>query len=115
MRYQLRGVTHALRDQTFAIVAEKRLVLGRLATSDIVLDDSSVSRRHCTLHQTDEQFCVRDEKSVNGTYVNGVRIGMTDHPLQHRDLLQVGKVVLLVEQFAEIDADVPIFVLAREA
>jgi pSer/pThr/pTyr-binding forkhead associated (FHA) protein len=110
MRYQLRGITQTWRGQLFAIPPEQPVVVGRLQSADIRVDDVTVSRKHCTLKQTGDMLFVRDENSVNGSYVNGVKLNTTERLLLHRDILQVGKVALMVEEVAEPAADEPIFV-----
>lgn len=70
---------------------------GRLASLEIVLDDSSVSRRHAEVRYGDNAWFVRDLESTNGTYVNGVRIGPGEQLLRPRDIVQFGKVAVIVE------------------
>jgi pSer/pThr/pTyr-binding forkhead associated (FHA) protein len=110
MRYQLRGITQACRGQLFAIPPEQPVVIGRLQTADIRVDDVTVSRKHCTLRHSGNVLMVRDENSVNGSYVNGVKLAGGERQLQHRDILQVGKAALMVEEVADLEADAPIFV-----
>lgn len=70
---------------------------GRLGTLEIVLDDSSVSRRHAEVRHADNGWWVRDLESTNGTYVNGVRLGPGERQLHPRDIVQFGKVAMMVE------------------
>ena len=70
---------------------------GRLGTLEIVLDDSSVSRRHAEVRHADTGWWVRDLESTNGTYVNGVRLGPGERQLHPRDIVQFGKVAMMVE------------------
>ena len=70
---------------------------GRLGTLEIVLDDSSVSRRHAEVRHADNGWWVRDLESTNGTYVNGVRLGPGERQLHSRDIVQFGKVAMMVE------------------
>ncbi|TEB17907.1 Glycogen accumulation regulator GarA [Pelotomaculum sp. FP] len=51
------------------------IVLGRHESCDIVLNDSSVSRRHARLELHRGRYTIVDLGSTNGTMVNGVRIG----------------------------------------
>ncbi len=62
---------------------------GRHPSSDIFLDDVTVSRRHAEFVRTDEGFSVRDVGSLNGTYVNRDRID--EATLAGGDEVQVGK------------------------
>ena len=66
-----------------------RSSVGRHPDSDIFLDDISVSRRHAVFLQTPAGIRVRDEGSLNGTYVN--RQLVDEVLLQHGDEVQVGK------------------------
>jgi pSer/pThr/pTyr-binding forkhead associated (FHA) protein len=62
---------------------------GRHPSSDIFLDDVTVSRRHAEFVRGDSGFHVRDVGSLNGTYVNRERID--DATLAGGDEVQVGK------------------------
>lgn len=62
---------------------------GRHPSSDIFLDDVTVSRRHAEFVRAGEGFAVRDVGSLNGTYVNRDRIEETQ--LAGGDEVQVGK------------------------
>jgi pSer/pThr/pTyr-binding forkhead associated (FHA) protein len=49
--------------------------VGRLTDNDVVVDDASVSRRHCAIVVHVNNGCeVHDTASKNGTFVNGRRI-----------------------------------------
>lgn len=72
------------------------LRVGRSEDSDIFLDDVTVSRHHAELRHGAEGWSLRDVGSLNGTYVNRVRV--EDQRLAGGDEVQVGKfrfVVLL--------------------
>lgn len=112
MRYQLRGVSQAARGQLYQIEPERPMVVGRIPASDICIDDITVSRRHCTIAQSGEDLIVRDEGSVNGSYVNGMHLKAGERRLRHRDILQIGKAAFLVEELPEAEADIPVFVAA---
>jgi putative nucleotidyltransferase with HDIG domain len=72
---------------------------GRLNALEIVLDDNSVSRKHAEIRLIDnDKWVVRDLESTNGTYVNGNRVPPhQDQPIKARDIVQFGKVALMVE------------------
>ncbi|HEV7957799.1 MAG: hypothetical protein JWL94_1565 [Microbacteriaceae bacterium] len=48
--------------------------VGRHSSSDIFLDDVTVSRRHTEFHRHGTAFEIKDLGSLNGTYFDGVRI-----------------------------------------
>jgi diguanylate cyclase (GGDEF)-like protein len=50
------------------------LVVGRAATCDLRIDDSSLSRQHCRIRKTNGVYFVEDLESRNGTQVDGARI-----------------------------------------
>jgi pSer/pThr/pTyr-binding forkhead associated (FHA) protein len=62
---------------------------GRHQSSDVFLDDISVSRRHATFTRTPEGTVVKDQGSLNGTYVN--RDLVEECLLHHGDEVQIGK------------------------
>jgi hypothetical protein len=62
---------------------------GRHQRSDVFLDDISVSRRHATFTRTPEGTVVKDQGSLNGTYVN--RDLVDECLLHHGDEVQIGK------------------------
>jgi pSer/pThr/pTyr-binding forkhead associated (FHA) protein len=50
------------------------MVIGRREYCDIVIDHSSLSKRHCVLVKTDGLLVIRDLISTNGTKVKGQKI-----------------------------------------
>ncbi len=48
--------------------------IGRSKTSDIIINDLSVSRNHCVLLRRAAGWFISDVGSMTGTYVNGVRV-----------------------------------------
>ncbi len=71
-----------------------RLQIGRDPTNPILIDDPLASRVHATLWEEGGKLFVRDEKSSNGTFVNGKRIQETR--LRPRDQIQIGNSVFQV-------------------
>jgi pSer/pThr/pTyr-binding forkhead associated (FHA) protein len=69
-------------------VGEGALRIGRDAGSDVVVTGNDVSRQHAEI-RWDPQGYVLVDLSVNGTYVNGDRIGKT-HPLARADVIRIG-------------------------
>jgi len=64
------------------------LVFGREAGSDVVVAGTEVSRRHAEIQTTPEGYVLND-LSVNGTYVNGDRVGR-QHLLARADVIRIG-------------------------
>ncbi|MFD1507670.1 FHA domain-containing protein [Georgenia yuyongxinii] len=72
----------------FLLDAE-RTTAGRHPSSDIFLDDVTVSRKHAEFLSVEGGFAVRDVGSLNGTYVNRERIDSV--ALRAGDEVQIGK------------------------
>ncbi|CAN5388615.1 hypothetical protein BH09ACT10_BH09ACT10_05660 [soil metagenome] len=70
------------------------VIVGRHPSSDIFLDDITVSRRHAAFRRTGGGFTVVDLGSLNGTYVNRDRIE-NDVALTGGDEVQIGKFRLI--------------------
>lgn len=68
------------------------LTIGRATDNDIVISDVLASRHHAMLIQTTLGTEIRDSRSINGTFVNGVRIGSAI--LSEGDLVTIGNVDL---------------------
>ncbi|NOT02535.1 MAG: SpoIIE family protein phosphatase [Phycisphaerales bacterium] len=65
-------------------------VLGRDPTCEIVIDDSSTSRRHVRIHHAEGGYHVEDMGSKNGTLLNNQRVA--NRRLRHQDELLIGSV-----------------------
>ena len=63
--------------------------IGRHPDSDVLLDDITVSRRHASIARTSECYRIADAGSLNGTYVNNVRV--EDISLQPGDQVLIGR------------------------
>jgi len=74
-------------------VGDERVTVGRSPESAIFLDDVTVSREHAEVFRRDQPgekgFRIRDAGSLNGTYVNRVRVDSVD--LRNGDEIQIGK------------------------
>ena len=74
-------------------VGDERVTVGRSPESDIFLDDVTVSREHAEVFRREQPgekgFRIRDAGSLNGTYVNRVRVDSVD--LRNGDEIQIGK------------------------
>ncbi|MCV7077238.1 ATP-binding cassette domain-containing protein [Mycobacterium szulgai] len=75
--------------------------IGRAADNDIVVADVLASRHHACLVQTSIGTEIRDARSINGTYVNGIRVGSA--VLSEGDVVTIGNVDLMFSQGRLID------------
>src|SRR5580704_16338051 len=73
------------------------LRIGRLPDLEVMIDDASISRRHAEVVLADEGWVLRDFGSMNGTHLNGVRIGRTPQRVRQGDTIQVGNIELRIE------------------
>ena len=74
-------------------IGDELVTVGRSPESQIFLDDVTVSRQHAEIFRREQRaakgFRIRDAGSLNGTYVNRVRVDSVD--LRNGDEIQIGK------------------------
>ncbi|HKF36528.1 MAG TPA: FHA domain-containing protein [Ktedonobacteraceae bacterium] len=77
------------------------VTIGRAPTSDVLLSkDKLTSRRHATIHYENGDYVLRDERSANGTFVNGQQIEeMTPRTLQDGDHIGIGEHELIFQAY----------------
>ncbi|MCC2029696.1 FHA domain-containing protein [Microbacterium sp. YMB-B2] len=63
--------------------------IGRHPEADIFFDDVTVSRRHAEITRSGRSFEIIDQRSLNGTYVNGERVDRSE--LVNGSELRIGK------------------------
>jgi pSer/pThr/pTyr-binding forkhead associated (FHA) protein len=68
------------------------LRIGRSPACDILLDDASVSRRHAVIVHRGGKAVLLDDRSLNGVFVNGKRVG--EAALTDGDAIVIGHVSL---------------------
>ena len=71
----------------------QELTIGRSPDNSIIINDTTVSRRHATLIIAQNEFSIKDLGSANGTFVNGMRVAGVSS-LQSNDILKVGNSVV---------------------
>lgn len=71
-------------------IDDKITHIGRAGTSDLRFEDPRVSRRHAILVRYGSHVRVLDDRSSEGTFVNGMRIVATD--LLDGDVVRLGPV-----------------------
>jgi hypothetical protein len=80
--------TLVLEDGQRLPISEEPVLIGRLESSTIVIEDPNVSRRHAELSRQDDAVVVQDLDSTNGTRVNGARVVRRE--LQDGDQITIG-------------------------
>jgi serine phosphatase RsbU (regulator of sigma subunit)/pSer/pThr/pTyr-binding forkhead associated (FHA) protein len=84
----MHGRTETLR------LEKDRYLLGRLSTNDLSFpEDGGLSRQHMVLEREGDGWTVNDLGSMNGTFVNGVRLA-EKRRLQPGDSIRAGQLVL---------------------
>ena len=77
------GVPHEL--------ARDIVMIGRVPSNHIVIDDPTVSMQHALLLRVGDSYWLKDLNSTNGTQINGVLV--TDAELKDGDTIQLGSVI----------------------
>jgi hypothetical protein len=78
------------------MLADDETTIGRGQDNVWVIADISVSRRHVLVKRTSAGFAIHDQRSGNGTVVNGVRLE-EDRILETGDEIEMGDTVLRFE------------------
>ncbi len=70
--------------------------IGRSKMADIKLDDTSLSRLHCSFSVVSGTVYVQDLNSSNGTQLNGAELDDQPHAVRSGDVLTIGDVALRI-------------------
>ena len=84
---ELEAVAGPLRGTSIPL-SEAEVSIGREPSNRISLLDAGVSRRHCVILRTGDQFKIQDLNSRNSTFVNGIPV--TERVLASGDEIKVG-------------------------
>lgn len=82
--------------------------IGKLPDRHIKLNDQKVSRRHCRLSRVDDGWCLEDNRSTNGVYVNDNRV--SQQVLADSDLVRIGDFefkYVVIDEFEPVGAAAP--------
>lgn len=72
-------------------VEQGELYIGRDPANQVVVEQESVSRRHCVLRVRNGSIFLQDLDSTNGTYLNDAEVRYPrEEPLRSGDLVKVG-------------------------
>ncbi len=66
------------------------ITMGRRSDNDIVIDETTVPRRHSLIMNTPGGYVVRDLNTTNGTFVNQNKLNQSEHVLRHGDQIKLG-------------------------
>lgn len=78
------------------------VTFGRGPDCDVFIDNLAVSTHHARLYLEDDQYVLEDNKSLNGTFVNNVKIDRC--LLRDGDTINIGKHSIVFYQHAEASA-----------
>lgn len=88
------GMSVVNKGQKYELAQEESFV-GRNAQNHIVVDDSSVSGRHCSILKDDRKYTLVDLGSTNGTRLNGESV--IKARLSPKDIIQVGGIEFMFD------------------
>jgi pSer/pThr/pTyr-binding forkhead associated (FHA) protein len=86
----------------FTIHEGTKLTIGRGTDSDVVIDNTAISRHHSTLELRDGMHYIADLNSTNGTSVNGKKI-TSKVPVTGKDTILIGKFSLSQSKISETE------------
>ncbi len=86
-------------DKGLSIKLEVReILIGRGKECDLFLTDTLVSRKHARIYREGDGYYLQDLKSTNGTYLNGIKLGLAEKPLLSGDKIKIGSNTLIFEE-----------------
>ncbi len=80
--------------------------IGKTPDNLIVITDGAISRKHAQIEQRDGQCFIKDLGSLNGTFLNGRRLGDEASPLNEGDEVTIGRSKIrfhLVEDVSQME------------
>ena len=84
------------------VLTNEALSLGRGSENNVVLENDSVSRRHCRIEKRNRHWWVLDLDSTNGTYVNDELV--KEYQLRRGDQIKVGDTILKFLSGSDVEA-----------
>jgi len=79
--------------QTVRQFNKEEISVGRVQGNDVVLPKSNISKKHAHIIKSNSSYVLHDDKSTNGTYVNGKRIN-GPYDLHEGDKIYLGDFIL---------------------
>ncbi|MCL4879718.1 MAG: FHA domain-containing protein [Anaerolineae bacterium] len=90
------------------VLAKEAVAIGRQSGNDLVLDRKGVSRYHVTIRAENNQVVLEDLESVNGVYVDSLRMKPGERRvLRGGEEIQIADVRMVVRVFDSLEDTVP--------
>lgn len=86
----------------YVLSGEQPLTVGRGQENGVVLDNDSVSRRHCRVERRRSNWYVVDLDSTNGTYVNDEQV--TEYQMRRGDHVKIGDTIVKFLSGSDLEA-----------
>jgi len=78
------------------IMEMQEIIIGRSHECGIHLPVNTVSRKHARVFFRNEEYCLEDLGSINGTYVNGIKVVRC--VLRNNDQIDIGEMKMLFHE-----------------
>ncbi len=82
----------------------KTINIGRSYQNDIILSDPHVCADHMQINFENDQWCIKDQNSINGTFLGDGKQNANQHIIEDGDIIYIGKSQL---RFLFADHSVP--------
>jgi pSer/pThr/pTyr-binding forkhead associated (FHA) protein len=82
------------------VLSGRDIAIGRAPGNDVIINDPSVSRTHCRLLIDQGRYVATDQRSGNGTFVNGRKIERAD--LSSGSTIKVGQTMLRFVEMGDV-------------
>jgi general secretion pathway protein A len=90
------------KDEFWVPVHHLPFTIGRTSRNRLRLRNPHISRSHAVIEQVDDELCIRDQGSFNGTFVNDMQIQSA--PLKDGDCISIGNIKLTFQVVVEASA-----------
>ncbi|MCG8421160.1 MAG: protein kinase [Proteobacteria bacterium] len=102
--YALRFISGPHQGDLLSLHMNRTITIGRSSDLDVVLVEDMVSRRHAQIITTANEVYIEDMGSVNGTFINGEKVGRMRLTEGDRILVGTSIIKLIVEDPGEAEA-----------
>lgn len=82
-------------EQTF-LIDKNDMVIGRARDADIRVRSDRISRRHARLERKGADYMIRDNDSMNGIFLNGLKVHSA--VLRDGDVIQAGDTIFVYRE-----------------